>query len=67
MLYSQSTCYVGQFLQFSLCQQLFAFEHFRMETRLGNISKATNATEFVKTILESSNKVLLGPCILMIL
>ena len=32
-----------------------------METRLRNISRATNATESVKTILESSYKVLLGP------
>ena len=33
-----------------------------METRQCNISRTTNATEFIKTILESSYKVPLGPC-----
>ena len=31
-----------------------------METRLHNISKTTNATDFTKTITESSYKVLLA-------
>ena len=31
-----------------------------METRLSNILKATNATKFIKTILESTCKVVLG-------
>ena len=31
-----------------------------METRLNNIVKTTNAIKFIKTILESSYKVLLG-------
>ena len=31
-----------------------------MEMRLCNILKTTNATKFIKTILESSYKVLLG-------
>ena len=35
-----------------------------METRLRNILRTTNVTEFIKTILESSCKVLLGPYIL---
>ena len=35
-----------------------------METRLRNILRTTNVTEFIKTILESSYKVLLGPYIL---
>ena len=32
-----------------------------METRLRNILRTANVTEFIKTILESSYKVLLGP------
>ena len=43
-----------------LCQQLFAFKIFCMETRLNNILKTTNTTNFIKTILENSYKVLLG-------
>ena len=31
-----------------------------METRLNNILKTTNATNFIKTIIENSYKVLLG-------
>ena len=31
-----------------------------METRLSNILKTTNATKFIKTILESTYKVVLG-------
>ena len=31
-----------------------------METRLSNILKTTNATKFIKSILESSYKVVLG-------
>ena len=42
-------------MQFCLCQHLFAFKEFCMETRLCNISRTTNATDFVKTILESSH------------
>ena len=56
----------GQFLKFCLRQQLFAFKEFgkRMETRLRNILRTTNVKEFIKTILESFYKVLLGPYIL---
>ena len=46
--------HIGQFSKFCLRQQLFAFKEFRMKTRLHNISKTTNATNFTKTILESS-------------
>ena len=35
-----------------------------METRLRNILRTTNVKEFIKTILESFYKVLLGPYIL---
>ena len=52
--------HVGQFSKFCLCQQLFAFKRFCMETRLSNILKTTNATKFIKTILESTYKVVLG-------
>ena len=45
---------VGQFSKFCLCQQLYAFKEFRMETRLLIISRTTNAKKFIKTILESS-------------
>ena len=38
-----------------------------LETRLHNISGTTNARGFAKTILESSYKVLLCPCVLMVL
>ena len=31
-----------------------------METRLSNILKTTNATKFIKTILEITHKVVLG-------
>ena len=53
---------MGQFSKFCLRQQLFAFKEFRMKTRLHNISKTTNATNFTKTILESSCNFLLGTC-----
>ena len=43
-----------QFSKFCLCQQLYAFKEFHMETRLLIISKTTNAKKFIKTILESS-------------
>ena len=33
-----------------------------METRLRDISKSTKATDFIKTILERSQKVLLEAC-----
>ena len=45
---------VGQFSKFCLCQQLYAFKEFRIETRLLVISKTTNAKKFIKTILKSS-------------
>ena len=45
---------VGQFSKFCLCQQLYEFKEFRMETRLLIISKTTNAKKFLKTILTSS-------------
>ena len=53
---------LDSFRNFWLRQQLFAFKEFRMKRRLHNISKTTNATNFIETILESSNKVLLGTC-----
>ena len=37
---------VGQFSKFCLCQQLYAFKEFRMETRLLIISKTTNGKKF---------------------
>ena len=43
-----------QFSKFCLCQQLYAFKEFHMETRLLIISKTTNAKKFIKTILKSS-------------
>ena len=42
------------------CPKLFAFQRFCMETRLSNILKITKATKFIKTILESTYKVVLG-------
>ena len=45
---------IGQFSKFCLCQQLYAFKKFRIETRLLVISKTTNAKKFIKTILKSS-------------
>ena len=47
-------------LQILLMQQLFAFKRFCMEMRLSNILKTTNATKFIKTILQSTYKVVLG-------
>ena len=47
-------------LQILLMQQLFAFKRFCMEMRLSNILKTTNATKFIKTILESTYKAVLG-------
>ena len=52
--------HVEHFCKFCLCQQLFAFKLFCMETRLSNIFKTTNATKFIKTILERTYKVVLG-------
>ena len=49
-----------QFPKFCLCQQLFAFKRFCMGARLSNILKTTNATNLVKTVLESTYKVALG-------
>ena len=49
----------GHFLKFCLCQQLFAFKTFCMETRLYNIFKSKNATKLARPILKSSYKVLL--------
>ena len=46
---------VGQGSKFCLCQQLYAFKEFRMETRMLIISKTTNAKKFIQTILKSSN------------
>ena len=45
---------VGQFSKFCLCQQLYIFKEFRMETRSLVISKTTNAKKLIKTILKSS-------------
>ena len=48
-------------LQICLSQQLFKFKRFCVETRLlNNILKTTNATKFIKTIIESTYKVVLG-------
>ena len=46
--------HVGQLSKFCPRQQLFTFKEFRMKTRLHNISKTTNATNFTKTIPQSS-------------
>ena len=46
-----------QFSKFCLRQQLFAFKEFCMETRLSNIFKTTNATNFNKAILKTSYRV----------
>ena len=46
--------------QIFLCPQLFAFKRFCMKTRLSSILKTTNATKFIKTILERTYKVVLG-------
>ena len=54
--------HVGKFSKFCLRQQLFAFKKFCMETRLLNISKTTNAKDFIKAILKSSCRVLLDTC-----
>ena len=51
---------VGQFCKFCLCQHLFAFKRFCMETRLSDILKTTKATKFIKAILESTYKVVVG-------
>ena len=45
--------YGWQFLKFYLRQQLFALKEFCMETRLSNIFKTTNVTNFTKAILKS--------------
>ena len=37
-----------------------AFKRFCMETRLNNILKTTDITKFIKTILKSTYKVVLG-------
>ena len=53
--------HVEHISKFCLCQQLFAFKNFCLETRLSNILiKTTNATKFIKTVLESTYKALLG-------
>ena len=66
--YSESTSKIklrslGQFSKFCLCQQLFAFI---METRSSNISKSTKTTDFIETIPERSQKVLLETCNLIV-
>ena len=53
-------CLAGQFFKFCLCQQLFAFKRFCMETRLSNILKTTNIKKFIKTNLKRTCKVVLG-------
>ena len=45
-------------MKFCLRQQLFAFKEFCIETRLSNIYKTTNVTNFTKAILKSSYRVL---------
>ena len=49
---------VGQLWKFCLRQQLFVFKEFCMETRLSNIFKTTNVTNFTKAIRKSSYRVL---------
>ena len=49
---------MGQFSEFCLPQQLFAFKEFCMEKRLSNIFKTTNITKLTKAILKSSYGVL---------
>ena len=55
--------HVGRFSKFWLCQQLFAFNRFCMETVLSNILKTAKATKFIKIIVESTNKIIVvtGP------
>ena len=50
--------YLWQFRKFCLRQQLCAFKEFCMETRLSNIFKTTNVTNFTKAILKSFYRVL---------
>ena len=50
--------HAGKFSKFSLRQQLFALKKCCMETRFYNISKTTNATDLIKTIMKSSCRVL---------
>ena len=50
--------HVGQFSEFCLRQQLFAFKEFCMETRLSNILNTKNVTKLTKAIVESSYRVL---------
>ena len=47
--------YVSSYLQ-------FAIKRFCMETRLSNSLKTANATKLIKTIPESTCKVVLGTC-----
>ena len=55
--------HVGQFSKFWLCQQLFAFKRFCMETILSNILKTAKVTKFIKIIVESTYKIIVvtGP------
>ena len=46
------------FSKFRLRQQLLAFKEFCMEKRLSNIFKTTNVTKLMKTIPQSSYRVL---------
>ena len=48
-----------RFSKICLCQQLFAFRKYFIETRLCNIFKSKNARKLTKLIIESSYKVLL--------
>ena len=51
---------MDSFSNFAYVSSYLHLKDFSMETRLSNILKTTNATKFIKTILESSYKVLLG-------
>ena len=55
---------LDSFRNLAYLSSYLAFKEFRMEARLRNILRATNVAEFIKAILESSCKVLLGPYIL---
>ena len=63
MTYSESTSKIKVRSRWTIFKilQIFAFKWFRMETRLLNISKNTKDENFIKTIIESSYKFLLGP------
>ena len=66
MSYSESSSKINLGSRWTVFQILLMsaveFKNFSMKTRLRNISKNTNATDFNKAILEMSFKVLLATC-----